>query len=52
MLGIARTKITKLPSSITRLAKLREINVSETPLKQPKLALAMRGVKAIREFFM
>ena len=51
MLGIARNKITKLPSSITRLAKLREINVNETPLKQPKLALAMRGIRAIRDFF-
>jgi hypothetical protein len=33
------------------LKKLKEINVSGTPLKHPKLALAMRGIEAIREFF-
>lgn len=45
------TKITKLPPSIIKLGKLKEINVGSTPLKQPKLALAMRGIEAIREFF-
>ena len=51
VLGIAMTQITKLPPHITKLQKLREIYVSGTPLKQPKLALAMRGMEAIREFF-
>ena len=45
------TKITKLPPSITKLKHLQEINVSETPLKVPKLNLAMRGIEAIKEFF-
>ena len=44
------TEITKLPPSIVRL-KLREIYVSGTPLKHPKLALAMRGMEAIKDFF-
>ena len=51
VLGLAMTKITKLPPSIIKLGKLKEINVGSTPLKQPKLALAMRGIEAIREFF-
>lgn len=51
VLGIAMTLITKLPPNITKLKKLKEIYVSHTPLKQPKLALAMRGIEAIREFF-
>ena len=45
------TRISKLPQTIARLPNLREIYVKETPLKQPKLALAMRGIGAIREFF-
>ena len=51
VLGIAMTNIQKLPSQITRLKKLQDINVEGTPLKTPKLALAMRGIEAIREFF-
>ena len=50
VLGIAATNITKLPPNITKL-KLKEIYVSGTPLKTPKLALAMRGFGAIKEFF-
>ena len=50
VLGIAATYITKLPPNITKL-KLEEIYVSGTPLKTPKLALAMRGFGAIKEFF-
>jgi len=51
VLGIAMTQITKLPSSIASIKSLREIYVKDTPLKTPKLALAMRGINAIREFF-
>lgn len=51
VLGLAMTKITKLPPSITKLKHLKEINVNSTPLKQPKLALALRGIDAIKEFF-
>ena len=51
VLGIAMTKIQKLPAQISKIITLREIYVSGTPLKQPKLALAMRGINAIREFF-
>lgn len=52
VLGIAMTNVQKLPSQITRMRALREINVNGTPLKTPKLALAMRGINAIREFFL
>ena len=51
VLGIAQTEITKLPQQITKLRKLKEIYVNDTPLKQPKLALAQRGIEAIKEFF-
>ena len=45
------TKIAKLPATIARISSLEEVYVKETPLKQPKLAVAMRGINAIREFF-
>lgn len=45
------TKITKLPASIATMPYLTEVYVKETPLKQPKLAVAMRGIAAIKEFF-
>lgn len=51
VLGIAATRITKLPPQIAKLKDLVEIYVSDTPLKQPKLALAERGMEAIKEFF-
>lgn len=30
---------------------LKHINVEETPLQDPKLTLALRGIKAIKEYF-
>ena len=50
-LGIASTEITKLPSDITECSSLEDIYVHNTPLKTPKLVLAMRGFKAIKEYF-
>ena len=51
VLGVAFTYITKLPPQIIKLKKLRQIFVQDTPLKTPKLVLALRGVHAIFEYF-
>ena len=51
VLGVAFTYITKLPPQIIKLKKLRQIFVQDTPLKTPKLVLALRGVQAIFEYF-
>jgi len=51
VLGISETKIQILPQDIKDMKSLQEIFVHDTPLKNPRLVLAMRGVEAIREYF-
>ena len=51
VLGIASTEITKLPPQIIQLKRLQQIFVHDSPLKTPKLVLALRGVQAIFEYF-
>jgi Leucine-rich repeat (LRR) protein len=51
VLGIASTLINKLPNQIVDLRSLKQIYVHDTPLQSPKLALALRGIQAIREYF-
>ena len=50
ILGIASTLIKELPQEISKL-KLKQILVHDTNLVSPKLAIAIRGFKAIKEYF-
>lgn len=51
ILGISYTNLTELPSSIKDLEKLQQVNCYGTPLKEPKVRIAERGVKAIKRYF-
>jgi len=50
-LGLAHTQITELPISITDLKNLNELQVEYTHLTNPSLAIAEKGMDAIRDFF-
>ena len=52
-LGLASTDIKELPDKIngSNLKRLKQILVHDTNLVTPSLAIALRGVEAIKEFF-
>lgn len=51
MLGIAYTKVTKLPETIKGLHQLEHINVVGNTLTEPSQVLAERGIAAIIDYW-
>ncbi len=50
MLSLAYTNIQEIPKEIVN-TKLILLNVENTPLKEPPLFCAMRGLKSIKTYF-
>ena len=46
------TNITEIPKeTVQQLPRLTLLNVENTPLKEPPLFCAMRGIKSIRSYY-
>ena len=51
VLGISYTQIEIIPDSICKLENLQTINVHGTPIKEPSLIIAQRGVTSIKRYY-
>jgi Leucine-rich repeat (LRR) protein len=51
VLGLANANLKNIPQPVCQLSNIIEIYVDGCPLEIPPLALARRGIEAIREFF-